>query len=74
VENNAKIKQVLNYLNRFIFGKEIEKSLSKISGELMVYYIKGRYILNTKSANYSYGALQQAFRRVLKKIKFIISL
>jgi spermidine synthase len=47
----------------------VEEIHSDINGKLYVYYINGRYILNTDHANYSYQELHEAFRFILKKYR-----
>jgi spermidine synthase len=53
----------------YIWGVHVEKVPSRINGELNVYYIKGKYLLNATQANYSYGALHKGFRKIFRKIK-----
>jgi len=62
-------KKFIKLISSYTFGIELERFKSHISNELIVYYIKGKYHLNTIHANYSYGELHHAFKKVLKKIK-----
>lgn len=58
------IRKILSY----IAGKQIEKLSSPINGELNVFYINGKYVLNAKSTNYSFGELHKGFQRIFKKL------
>lgn len=50
-------------------GGNLEKKVkSPLNGDLYVYHIKGKYILNSKSANYSFGELHVAFQKAFRHI------
>ena len=62
---------ILNYIDHlisYISGRLVEKIHSPVSGELYVYYVNGRYILNSARGNYSFGELHVAFRRIFRKL------
>ena len=44
--------------------------LSPVNGTLEIYWERGKKVLNTKDANYSYGSLHTIFQKALKEIKF----
>lgn len=58
------IKTIGSYLG----GNLVEQIKSPLNGELYVYHIKGNYLLNSKSTNYSYGELHKGFQKALKHI------
>jgi len=60
--------KIYKYLANLLSGRLVEKIHSNINGDLFVYYVHGKYILNSKHGNYSFGELHQAFFKLFKKI------
>jgi spermidine synthase len=60
-----KVKDIISY----IIPQVIEKRKSAISSHLEVRLEDGRYVLNTKNVNYSFGGLHKVFVNFFKKIK-----
>lgn len=60
--------KVFKYLTSFINGKLVEKINSPMNGNIYIYYVNGKYILNSQNGNYSFGDLHTAFCSVFKKI------
>jgi spermidine synthase len=56
------------YFISFLFPKVIDKTQSKNNPYLEVAYSKGKLVLNTTIANYSYGGLHKVFQIAFKKI------
>lgn len=50
------------------WGIRIKKIRSPLNGILEVWYISGRYQLDSGNANYSYGSLHRLFQQVFNKI------
>ena len=61
--NNIKV-----FIKSFFYDKTIEKTGSLINPYLEIKKEKGKYILNSKNVNYSYGGLHKAFQKIFKKI------
>jgi len=59
----------LKNIGSYLGGNLIEQVTSPLNGELYVYHIKGKYLLNSKSTNYSYGELHKGFQKALNHIK-----
>ncbi len=60
------VKKMMSYLWPIV----ILKTSSQANPYLEVAYYKGRFMLNTKRANYSYGGLHQLFQIAFKAIHF----
>lgn len=56
------------FIKSFFDDKTIEKTSSQINPYLEIKKEKGKYILNSKNVNYSYGGLHKAFQKIFKKI------
>jgi spermidine synthase len=56
------MKNKLSYPLSFVFDKLIENSSSEINPVLEVVYREGKYLLNSRRANYSYGTLHKVFQ------------
>jgi len=66
IKNNLSFPaKIFSYFN----GREVEKIISPINGELKIYLINGRYLLNAKDTNYSYGELHTGFQKIFRKMK-----
>lgn len=63
------MKKLLLHLLSYLGGRLVEQVDSKINGQLFVYHINGKYLLNTQHGNYSYGPLHHGFRKVFDKLK-----
>jgi len=61
---------MLNRLLSYIFPINIHKTHSEISGTLELSLYKGKLLLDSQNANYSYGSLQRILHFGLKKIGF----
>ena len=59
------LQKYLSYLNRIV----VEKISSQHNSELIVAIQEGKYVLNTKNANYSYATLHKVFQQALNKIE-----
>ena len=51
----------------FLWGLRVKRVNSALNGALEVWYIKGKYQLDAKSVNYSYGSLHRLFQRVFNE-------
>lgn len=60
------LKKLLSYIYPVI----LEKHASSISGDLEVSLQYGKLVLDSTSANYSYGSLHQVFQEVIKEFTF----
>lgn len=60
------MKKFLSYF----FPVKVREYSSKINGPLEVNLVNGRKILDSKSTNYSYGALQMVLKAGLRKLGF----
>jgi spermidine synthase len=56
-----------SYINRIV----VEEKSTPHNSKLIVAIQNGKYVLNTKSANYSFGSLHRVFQKTFKKIHFI---
>ncbi|MBE9480460.1 MAG: hypothetical protein IMY69_02060, partial [Bacteroidetes bacterium] len=56
------------FIKSFFDDKTIEKTSSQINPYLEIKKEKGKYILNSKNVNYSYGGLHKAFQKIFRKI------
>ncbi len=66
------MKPVVNIFKHFfsyVYCFTCERTESKISQDLEICYMNGKYVLNTKNANYSFGSLHRVFQKVFKKIQ-----
>jgi spermidine synthase len=61
---NANVQKFLSW----IWGLKIRTLSSVLNGELEVWYIAGKYRLDSGKANYSFGALHQLFQKVFREI------
>lgn len=59
----------LRYLKSFVREEVLEVSGSPFNEELRVEYAYGRYVLNTKHVNYSYGLLDKVMRSGINSLK-----
>mgnify|MGYP003966428505 FL=1 len=55
-------------IGSYLGGNLVDKVNSPLNGELYVYHINGRYLLNAKSTNYSFGELHTGFQKAFKHI------
>ncbi|MCD4745197.1 MAG: methyltransferase domain-containing protein [Bacteroidales bacterium] len=62
------ISKAWKYLISFFIEQIIEKTNSEINPVIEVNFVNGRYVLNSKIANYSYGGLHKAFQKAFQKI------
>ncbi len=53
----------------YFFRIVVEKQSSTYNSELIVAIQDGRYVLNTKNANYSFASLHRVFRQIFQKIE-----
>lgn len=53
------------------WGYRVKKVHSPLNGILEVWYISGRYQLDSDNSNYSFGSLHQMFKQVFGKINLI---
>jgi spermidine synthase len=58
-----KIRLFFEWIGSYLGGRVAEEAYSKVNGPLYVYHINGKYILNSKMGNYSYGPLHRGFQR-----------
>jgi spermidine synthase len=65
MQNVSMFKLALSYL----WPQPVETFRSPVSGKLEVMLDKGRYILNSGRANYSFGGLHEVFQEVFKRAK-----
>lgn len=56
------------YLISYFSSIPVFKTKSEINSCLEVSYINGHLLLNTENANYSFGSLYRAFKKLFKKI------
>lgn len=63
------MKLDLRYLKSFVREEILEVSSSPYNEELRVEYAYGRYVLNTKHVNYSYGQLDKVMRSGISSLK-----
>jgi 16S rRNA G1207 methylase RsmC len=56
-------QKYLSYLYRIV----VEKTASDFNPELIVAIQNGKYVLNTKNANYSFATLHKVFQQALEK-------
>ncbi|MDT8411722.1 MAG: fused MFS/spermidine synthase [Vicingaceae bacterium] len=54
-----------SFINRIV----VEESFSPHNDKLIVAIQDGKYVLNTKNANYSFGSLHRVFQKAFKTIK-----
>ncbi len=57
--------KIISYFSGYI----VEKVYSELNGQLFVYYINGKFILNAQNTNYSYGELHTGFKKMFRKIR-----
>jgi spermidine synthase len=62
------MKKWLSHIGSYLGGNLVEKVHSPLNGVLYVYHIKGKYLLNAQSTNYSFGELHRGFQKALKHI------
>jgi spermidine synthase len=62
-----KVKRIEKILS-YVAGNKVEQIISPLNGELNIYYINGKYILNAENTNYSFGELHKGFQKIFKKI------
>ena len=55
------------FIKSFFDDKTIEKTSSQINPYLEIKKEKGKYILNSKNVNYSYGGLHKAFQKIFRR-------
>jgi len=58
---------VQNFLS-YIWGFRICTLYSALNGKLEVWYISGKYRLDSEKANYSFGSLHRLFQKVFREI------
>jgi spermidine synthase len=62
------LKKLFLYLFSFLGGWKVDQVESEINGTLFIYYINGKYTLNTINGNYSYGPLHKGFKKAFDKL------
>jgi spermidine synthase len=62
------LKKILLHILSYLGGRLVEKVESKVNGNLFIYHINGRYLLNTQNGNYSYGPLHHGFKKAFDKL------
>ena len=60
---------IFNYLTSFLFAHNIEERKSEVSGKVEVVYSKGKYVLDSVHANYSFGGLHAVFQKAFCQFK-----
>lgn len=65
---NAIAKTLLSY----IWGLRICTLHSALNGKLEVWYISGKYRLDSENANYSFGSLHKLFQKVFREINLTV--
>ena len=70
MKQRGKISQTIRVVLSYLGGALVEKVWSEKGGlQLEVWYIRGRYRLHTKSANYSFGGLHLLFQKTFRRLK-----
>ena len=62
------MKKVISFLLSFIYPFTVELDKSEINPVLEIVLSDGKYNLNSKNTNYSFGTLHLLFRKIFRKI------
>jgi spermidine synthase len=63
------LKFFWRYLSSFFLERVVESTSSEINPCLEVWYVYGKYTLNTDKANYSYGSLHNVLTKAFRFLK-----
>ena len=63
------IKNVISFFRSIFSDRIVESTSSEINSVLEVRFQNGKYVLNSKNVNYSFGGLHVVFQKFFKRIK-----
>ncbi len=66
------MNSILQTLLSYIWGFRICTLHSALNGKLEVWYISGKYRLDSEKANYSFGSLHRLFQKVFREINLTV--